>query len=455
MEKIRVSGKLLTESSPPPDYVTRGLPPSGVIEWLGSRGSRLPLNDRGPDARFRGNDDSRRAFLTGLALVSLALALLLPAPAYPAECVPRGAWSAPGPSGLQPLPIKTLIGDLAHRSVVLLGERHDSAEHHRWQLQVIAALHAVRPDMVIGLEMFPRAAQPALDRWIAGASSEAEFLRESGWREVWQMDPQLYLPIFHFARMNGIPLIALNVDRKLTRAVSQKGFDAVAVQDREGISRPAAPSAAYVEFLHDIFVEHGRDERARAAATDAALDDPAFRHFVESQLVWDRAMAQGIAAALARKPAPLVVGVMGGGHIANRYGVPHQLASLGVSDVAVLLPWDSGNDCDRLIAGYADAVFGVAEAPAAPVRPRQRLGVSLELVAGGVRIVRVEGGSVAETAGLRAGDFVIEVAGLPAKQPADVAEAVQRHAAGTWLPLRVKRGADAIEIVAKFPPLGQ
>jgi len=121
----------------------------------------------------------------------LAISLLMPATSFPAECVPRGVWSALGPSGLQPLPIKTLISDLALRSVVLLGERHDSAEHHRWQLQVITALHAARTDMVIGLEMFPRAAQPALDRWIAGAVSEAEFLRESGWREVWQMDPQL------------------------------------------------------------------------------------------------------------------------------------------------------------------------------------------------------------------------------------------------------------------------
>jgi chloramphenicol 3-O-phosphotransferase len=302
--------------------------------------------------------------------------------------------------------------------------------------------------------MFPRRAQPVLDRWVAGALSETEFLRASGWREVWQRDPQLYLPIFHFARMNGIALFALNVDRKLTRAVGQKGFDAIPVRDREGISRPAAPSAPYVEFQHAIYVEHGRDERARAAAKDSALDDPAFRHFVESQLVWDRAMAQGIAAALARKPAPLVVGVMGGGHIANRYGVPHQLASLDIHDVAVLLPWDGGSDCARLITGYADAVFGVTE-PAAPARQRQRLGVSLELVAAGVRIGRVEAGSVAEAAGLRTGDIVIEVAGLPAKQPGDVADAVQRHAAGTWLPLKVKRDADAIELVAKFPPLEQ
>ena len=35
---------------------------------------------------------------------------------------------------------------------VLLGERHDSAEDHRWQLQVLAQLHARRPALALGLD---------------------------------------------------------------------------------------------------------------------------------------------------------------------------------------------------------------------------------------------------------------------------------------------------------------
>jgi len=383
----------------------------------------------------------------------LAWMMLSPGLALAEECVPRGTWSAPGPTGLRPLTVRALFGDLAHRSVVLLGERHDSVEHHRWQLQVIAALHVARPDMVIGLEMFPRRVQPALDRWVAGELSEAEFLKASDWREVWQMDPQLYLPIFHFARMNRIPMIALNVERTLTRAVREKGFDAVPEGSREGITRPAVPSEGYVEFLRRSFAEHERAAAAHAASKSASPDDQAFQHFVDSQLVWDRAMAQGIAAALARKPTPLVVAIMGGAHIVNRYGVPHQLEALGVSDVAVLVPSDSGSDCEQLVAGYADAVFGLSAPQLANAPRRQRLGVWLESVTGGVRILRVEEGSVAEAAGVRAGDIVVEVAGLPAKETADLADAVHRHAPGTWLPLKVKRGADAVELVAKFPPI--
>lgn len=65
---------------------------------------------------------------------------------------------------------------MAARDIVLLGEYHDEDDHHRWQVQTLAALHLLRPNMVIGFEMFPRRMQPVLDRWVAGALSVKEFL---------------------------------------------------------------------------------------------------------------------------------------------------------------------------------------------------------------------------------------------------------------------------------------
>jgi len=391
------------------------------------------------------------------ALAGAILVFLPAASASAASCVPRGTWAAPAASGPRPLLAPELLARLAQRQVVLLGETHDDAEHHRWQLQTIAALHALRPDMVLGFEMFPRRVQPALDRWVAGGVGEADFLRASDWREAWNMDPQLYMPLFHFARMNRVPMVALNVDRALTRAVREQGFDALPASRREGVTPPAAASAGYLDYLLRAYAAHEREEDAAAKAAKAAgkpptREDPGFRRFAETQLVWDRAMAEALAAARRRPPAPLVVGVIGRGHIEHGYGVPHQLRDLGVTDVATLLPWGPDAECATLVAGVADAVFGVA----APEKPapaqRQRLGVWLEPGEGGVRIREVEKGSVAESAGVRAGDVVTEVAGRPARQSGDLVEAVQRHAPGTWLPLRVRRGAESLELVAKFPP---
>ena len=50
----------------------------------------------------------------------------------------------------------------AEKRVVLLGETHDIAEIHRWQLHVTAFLHMLRPQMAVGFEMFPLRVQPVL-----------------------------------------------------------------------------------------------------------------------------------------------------------------------------------------------------------------------------------------------------------------------------------------------------
>jgi uncharacterized iron-regulated protein len=381
--------------------------------------------------------------------LALALPLLLagaPARAADTACVPVGEWTAPGGKRLA---AGDVLARAAKASVVLLGETHDSAEHHRWQLQTIAALHAVRPSMVLGFEAFPRRVQPALDRWTAGELTEAEFLAQSDWRNVWRMDPQLYLPLFHFARMNRIPMVALNVESSLTREITQKGYDAVPPEKREGVGRPAPPTDAYLDWLVTIWAEH---ERPGGKPAKADRNDPDFRRFVESQQTWDRAMAEVLAAAAKRPGAPLVVGVMGTGHIHHGYGVSHQLKALGVGDVVTLLPWDRTAQCKNLVAGLADAVFGVA-APAGGPRAgqRPRLGVFLEAGQDGVRIRQVEKGSIAEAAGIRDGDIVSEIAGVPAKQVGDLVEVVQRQAPGTWLPLKVRRGSETLELIAKFP----
>jgi len=368
------------------------------------------------------------------------------------NCVPLGRWAIPG-SGTGDY--TTIIDRAAKHSMILLGETHTNADHHRWQLQVLAALHAKRPDMVIGFEMFPRRIQPVLDRWIAGELDEKAFLAESDWNHVWNTDPDLYLPLFHFARMNHIPIVALNIEAKLRRQVAEKGFYGVPLEEREGLTRPAPPSQAYLDFLMPIYKQHDRKDRKDG---EAGFDDPDFMRFYAGQQLWDRAMAQRLKEALGKSEAmqtPLVVGVMGSGHIVHGFGVPHQLNDLGVTDVMSLLPWDTNKSCKQLVAGVADAVFGVLpERPNPFVEPKfQRLGIRFEMARGGALVLQVEKGSIAEASGLQDADVILEMASLKLETTDDVIAIVKRHAPGTWLPLKVKRNDQEMEIIAKFPPL--
>ena len=366
------------------------------------------------------------------------------------NCVPLGNWMIPGAGQAT---YADVIDRAVKHSVVLLGETHVNADHHRWQLQVLAAMHAVRPDMVIGFEMFPRRVQSVLDQWVAGELDEKAFLAASEWNRVWNTDPELYLPLFHFARMNRIPMVALNIEPRLRRLVAEKGFHGVPVEEREGLTRPAEPSQAYLDFLMPIYKQHDRKDKK---AGEIGFDDPDFRRFYAGQQLWDRAMAQILHQVLTTAEngkKPLVVGVMGSGHVVHGYGVPHQLHDLGVKDIATLLPWDINKSCSQLVAGVADAVFGVLPHISDPfVEPKyQRLGIRFEMARGGALVLQVEKGSIAEASGLQDADVILEMAGVTLETTDDVINIVKRHAPGTWLPLNVKRNDREMEIIARFP----
>ncbi len=94
-------------------------------------------------------------------------------------------------------PIDNAPATLAKNRVILLGEQHDNPEHHRWQLETLAAVVRLRPGLVLGFEAFPRRVQASLDRWSRGELSSTAFLREVEWSRIWGFDPELYLPLLN------------------------------------------------------------------------------------------------------------------------------------------------------------------------------------------------------------------------------------------------------------------
>lgn len=372
-------------------------------------------------------------------------------------CDRPGTWIDPGTAA--PLAPEALVAAVARRPVVLLGEAHTDAEHHRWQLHMLGALHGRKSDMVLGFESFPRRIQPVLDQWVAGELDVDAFLKASEWRTVWGYDSSLYMPLFHFARQNRIPMIALNVERTLVSRVGREGWAAISEDERAGLSDPAPAETGYRKSLAEVYavkqsLMEGAQPKGEVTEADVAaiMESEGFVRFVEAQLTWDRAMAEALAEARRRQPDALVVGIMGRGHVEHRYGVPHQLADLGIPDAAVLLPVQRMADCAELPSDLADAVFVVEQADRIEKpRPRPRLGIMIEPGDGGVRVLQVVEGSVAAAAAIEAGDIVLSAAGMPVASPGELIEIVQRQAPGTWLPLTVRRDGREIGLVAKFP----
>ena len=151
------------------------------------------------------------------------------------------------PASGEVLQVGQVFDRLASTRIVLLGEAHTTAAHHRWQQYMLAALHSRHANLIVGFEMLPRRAQAVLDAWTAGKLTEKEFLEQSQWQKVWGYDAGLYLPLLNFVRLNRLPAIALNIDRELVSLVGQQGWQALSDEQRMGLAEPAPASDDYRE----------------------------------------------------------------------------------------------------------------------------------------------------------------------------------------------------------------
>ncbi|ABM60911.1 ChaN family lipoprotein [Halorhodospira halophila] len=360
--------------------------------------------------------------------------LLLAGSALASPCADPGQWYEPAAE--RTLNTQEVLDALDGAEFILLGERHDDAAHHRWQLHTLAALQGRGELAAIGFEMFPRSKQAPLEDWRAGKLTREAFLEASEWQRVWGYDAGLYMPLFDFVRTHRVPAQALNVDRATVRAVREQGFDALDEAERESVSKPAEASDGYRDRLQRVFRHH----------PGAEDDDTAVDRFIEAQTFWDRAMAESMAAAY-EQHGGAVVGIVGRGHAEYGDGIAHQLQDLGYERVRILLPLDHTAECPD--AGQADFLFALEPERRGTEPPR--LGIAMGHEDSKVTIVDVMADTPAEEAGLAAGDRILKAAETKIEHPSDLQRIVGRQAPGTWLPIRIERGGDELEKVARFP----
>ena len=96
------------------------------------------------------------------------------------------------------------------------------------QLELIKAVDSMdeRP-LAIGLEMFYRQHQQALDAFVFEDGSFSALKRRTRWRATWGYDFNQYSKILAYARQHQIRLVGLNVPFGMVNAVANYGLDAL------------------------------------------------------------------------------------------------------------------------------------------------------------------------------------------------------------------------------------
>jgi uncharacterized iron-regulated protein len=207
---------------------------------------------------------------------------------------------------------------------VYVGEQHDQASHHQVQLKVLKALHARKPDLVVGLEMVSLDLQQDLDDYLAGRTSDADF--ETFWKKAWGFPYELYSPILEYCRANRIPLKGLNAPIGVVRQIARGGLSSLPPDQRRWlpaqISQTADPK--YMAYLEKSLEGHGPmtpDQKAR---------------MLEAMASWNETMGQSAADIAAQHPLLVLAGA---GHMAYDKGIMESFSRRSGAAQSVVLPY--------------------------------------------------------------------------------------------------------------------
>jgi hypothetical protein len=271
------------------------------------------------------------------------------------------------------------------------------------------------------MEVFQQPFQQALDDYIAGDITEQQMLRATEYYERWNMDYRLYAPILRYARVHGLPVIALNLPSELTRKAGRAGLAGLTPEERAGLPAEIDRSdTAYEQRLREIFEMHPNNSKQ------------SFENFLEVQLLWDEGMAERAAGFLQAHPQHLLVVLAGTGHLAYGSAIPRRLTRRHAADTAIII-----NNWQGLIEpGLADFLLLPAERS---LLPAGKLGVLLDASDDGIRVESCFEDSPCSTVNLKAGDLLTAIDAVPVSTRADVSLALWDKLPGDTVTVSIVR----------------
>ncbi len=282
------------------------------------------------------------------------------------------------------LGLERIIDNIADKPVIFVGERHSNYEDHVAELDIVMGLHREGRKFAIGMEMFQRPFQKAIDEFMSGAIGERDFLKKSEYFKRWGFDYSLYREVLEFAKAKKIPVVALNLRSEIVDKVAKEGLDSLSPEQMKEIPHDMDMSdAEYKKRLQEIFKEHP--------------SGTTFDNFYQSQILWDETMAHSAAQYLKEHPDSQLVVLAGEEHIMYDSGIPQRLKRL------------TGKEYVTLINGAFDEEIGSYVIFAAQLEPpfSAKLGVILEKKDGSVVVKDFAPDSAAEKAGLQKGDILM------------------------------------------------
>jgi uncharacterized iron-regulated protein len=367
---------------------------------------------------------------------------------YPRDGKPQAEEIVHLPTGLN-MSLDGAMEIISGARLVCVGETHDNIHAHRVELTVIRELFRRFPGgIAIGMEMFRKPQQDALDRWTRGEVGELEFLKAAKWYDNWGSDFGYYRDILRFAKENRIDVVALNPSEELQEEVSRAGLDNVSADLRSKLPEIGEADPHQRAAMRAVYGSH--------LPTGGMFDN-----FFRVQMLWEETMAESIVDywKSPRGEGKKMVTVTGGWHVRYGFGLPKKVIRRMPVPYVIVLPEEI-----EIPEEKKDQQMDV-DLPEIPLLPsdfvwyvpyedlegkRVRLGVLLAGKDDLPVIQRVEEGSPAEKAGIRPGDAIVSFDGQPVEDRSDIVYRVGGKKEGDRASLVLRREGAEIPVEVSF-----
>jgi len=209
--------------------------------------------------------------------------------------------------------VKTLGG----AAFILLGEKHDNADHHQIQAWLSGQVLGSGRKMAVAFEMFGVDKTKVLEDFHeTGSKDAADIAALTEWENSGWPSWSLYQPIAQSALDAGMPILAANLSRQQTKAMMQQGN---AVLGERTVKRlrldETLPEPVAVAKAEELISSHCN-----------MLPEAMVQPMVKTQTAKDAMMADVMIKAEESNELEGVILIAGLGHARSDWGVPWHLA---------------------------------------------------------------------------------------------------------------------------------
>ncbi|MBL7545886.1 MAG: ChaN family lipoprotein [Bdellovibrionaceae bacterium] len=226
--------------------------------------------------------------------------------------------------------LSSLVSQVKPGMVVIIGEKHYQRAAQAGQMNILEALKHQGYSVSVGMEFISYPKQAVLDFYKVGRLTEAEFVKETDFKDFTFYRDQVLFPQISDREAT----VAINAPRQLTSRIAKVGIEGLTEDER---------------FLMPPGFQMGQSEYKKrfAEAMGGHVSAQVLDNYFAAQSVWDDTMAWQTAGYMAQNPGHVFVIIVGEFHLQYGGGLPDRLRARGINSILTLSQVDHNDYSDE------------------------------------------------------------------------------------------------------------